>query len=181
MKDVTEKNFGVIIAFWLPGFLLLWALSYSWPEVATWLAKSSGTDAPTVGGFLYTTLASLAVGLLINAVRWAIVQEIVFYRITRLKRGNINYGNLKNKDVLTAFQGAIENNYRYYQYYSNAFVAIVGGFASYAAYGPKGPNLAAWVVVVGVALALLIASRNELKAFNERAESITLTGQEGTT
>jgi len=23
MKDITEKNFGVIIAFWLPGFLVL--------------------------------------------------------------------------------------------------------------------------------------------------------------
>jgi len=23
IKDITEKNFGVIIAFWLPGFLVL--------------------------------------------------------------------------------------------------------------------------------------------------------------
>jgi hypothetical protein len=51
MKDVNEKNFGVIIAFWLPGFLFLWGLSYSWPEVATWLAKSGSGDAPTVGDF----------------------------------------------------------------------------------------------------------------------------------
>src|SRR5438045_3076559 len=96
MKDVTEKNFGVIIAFWLPGFLFLWGLSYASPEVATWLAKSSGSE-PTVGGFLYATLASLAVGLLINAVRWLIVQEILIYRITCLRRVNINFGKLKEK------------------------------------------------------------------------------------
>src|SRR5438093_13534169 len=95
MKDVTEKNFGVVIAFWLPGFLLLWGLSYSWPEIATWLAKSSTNDAPTVGGFLYATLASLAGGLLINAVRWAIVQAILLYGPTGLSRPNINYGKLQ--------------------------------------------------------------------------------------
>jgi hypothetical protein len=97
MKDITEKNFGVIIAFWLPGFLFLWGLSYSWPLVATWLAKSNDTNAPTIGGFLYATLASLAVGLLINAVRWALVQEVLFHGITRLHRAAINYENLKTK------------------------------------------------------------------------------------
>lgn len=117
----TEKNFGVIIAFWIPGFLFLWGLSYSLPSVATSLATSNGSNAPTVGGFLYATLASLAVGLVINAVRWALVQEFLLYRVTRLRRVRINYGNLTNKNVLAAFNGAIENNYRYYQYYSNAW------------------------------------------------------------
>jgi hypothetical protein len=172
MKDVTEKNFGVIIAFWLPGFLLLWGLSYSWPEVATWLAKSSASDAPTVGGFLYATLASLAVGLVINAVRWAIVDHFLYW-ITRLRPGNINYGKLTDKDTLAAFQGAIENNYRYYQYYSNAFVAIVGALAFYVAYAPNRPSRLALAIAIGVALVLLSASRNELNKFNQRAEDIT--------
>jgi len=73
------------------------------------LAKSNDTNAPTIGGFLYATLASLAVGLLINAVRWALVQEVLFHGITRLHRAAINYENLKNKDVLSAFQAAVEN------------------------------------------------------------------------
>ena len=171
MKDVTEKNFGVIIAFWLPGFLFLWGLSYSWPQVATWLAKSSASDAPTVGGFLYATLASLAVGLLINAVRWAIVQEVLLYGITRLRRPNVNYGNLTKEGVLSAFQGAIEGNYRYYQYYANAFVALVAAFGAYVAHNE--PSWWAWSLVIVVALILLVASRNELNKFNERAEVIT--------
>ena len=32
MKDITDKNFGVIIAFLLPGFLFLWGLSFSVDE-----------------------------------------------------------------------------------------------------------------------------------------------------
>ena len=26
VKDITDKNFGVVIAFWLPGVILLWGL-----------------------------------------------------------------------------------------------------------------------------------------------------------
>lgn len=173
MKDIREKNFGVIIAFWLPGFLFLWGLSYSWPLVATWLAKSNDTNAPTIGGFLCATLASLAVGLLINAVRWAVVQKVLFHGITRLHRAAINYENLKNKDVLSAFQAAVENNYRYYEYYSNAFVAIVGAFVSYLLNQKESPSLTLLTVMGVVPLILIIASRNELQKFNERAEAIT--------
>jgi len=93
--------------------------------------------------------ASLAVGLLINAVRWALVQEVLFHGITRLHRAAINYENLKNKDVLSAFQAAVENNCRYYQYYSNAFVAIVGAFVSYLLNQKESPSLTL-LTVMGV-------------------------------
>jgi hypothetical protein len=71
MKDVTAKNFGVVIAFLLPGFILLWGLSFSSDLVSTWLAKSSSGSA-SVGGFLYSTIASLALGLIVSAARWAL-------------------------------------------------------------------------------------------------------------
>jgi hypothetical protein len=77
MKDVTGKNFGVIIAFLLPGFVLLWGLSYSSKPIADWLARSSGSDAATIGGFLYSTLASLALGLLVSATRWLLVDHFL--------------------------------------------------------------------------------------------------------
>lgn len=174
MKDITEKNFGVIIAFWLPGFLLLWGVSYSFPSIATWLAASSGSDAPTVGGFLYATLASLSVGLVINATRWVFVQEILLHGVTRLPRARINYAGLTDKNVLAAFNGAIENNFRYYQYYSNALVSIVLSLACYLTYGGGTRQSAAvWVLASVAAVILFIACRNELAAFNKRAEDIT--------
>jgi hypothetical protein len=48
VKDLTENNFGVIIAFLLPGFVLLYGLSYSSNDVALWLAKSSDRGVITV-------------------------------------------------------------------------------------------------------------------------------------
>jgi hypothetical protein len=59
MKEVTDKNFGVIIAFWLPGVILLLGLTYSYPELSAWLTKASGSEAATIGGFLYVTLACI--------------------------------------------------------------------------------------------------------------------------
>lgn len=173
MKNITEKHFGVIIAFLLPGFLFLWGLSYSSPQVATWLATSSGSNAPTVGGFLYATLASLAAGLIINAIRWAIVQELLLYGVTRLPRPIINYEKLTNKDVLAAFEGAIEGNYRYYQYYSNAFAAVVGAIAFYLWRGVGHHSWLVWAALVIVLVILFFASRNELKVFNQRGQAIT--------
>jgi hypothetical protein len=172
MKEVTEKNFGVIIAFWLPGFLFMWGLSYSLPSVAAWLATAKD-DAPTVGGFLYASLASLALGLVINAIRWALVQELLLYGVTRLARPRINFGNLTNKDVLAAFTGAIENNYRYYQYYANALVALIGAVTCYLRYGISPLSWIVWALVGTTAFILFLACRNELKAFNERATAIT--------
>jgi hypothetical protein len=115
-SDVIDNNFGVVIAFWLPGFLLLWGLAYSFPQVSALIPKPTEGDAPTVGGFLYVALASLAVGLIVSAIRWMIVDTLMHATGVRQPR-TIEYKQLKNQDVLNAFQAVVENHYRYYQYY----------------------------------------------------------------
>jgi hypothetical protein len=169
MKDISEKNFGVVIAFLLPGFLFLWGLSYSCDEVASWLAKSGGKDSPTIAGFLYSTLASLAVGLLISAVRWVLIDHI--HKYTGVRDPGMKFANLKDKDRLAGFTGAVENHYRYYQYYANTFVALVGAFAIYVVAG-KEPSAAIWATAIGIAVALFFGSRDALKKYYSRASKI---------
>jgi hypothetical protein len=67
MKDLSDKNFWPLITFCLPGFILLVALTYSFEEVKDWFAAASLKDGLSVGGFLYSTLASLSLGLLLSA------------------------------------------------------------------------------------------------------------------
>jgi hypothetical protein len=55
MKDINDKNFGVIIAFWLPGFILLWGLSLSFDEVAKWLAQPGKGEASIAGFLLWSS------------------------------------------------------------------------------------------------------------------------------
>jgi hypothetical protein len=171
MKDVTENNFGVIIAFLLPGFLFLWGLSFSNNDVATWLTNMSSKDAPQIGSFLYTTVASLALGLLIDAIRGAVIDEI-FYRFFNLEWPAINSSKLKNKDTLAAFNAAIQNHYRYYQYYANSVVAVAAAFAAYVIAG-KSLSAEIAIPIGALLLILLYVSYDELKSFNERAKEIT--------
>jgi hypothetical protein len=167
MKDVTEKNFGVIIAFLLPGSLLLWGLSYSSAEIAGWLAKSSAANAPTIGGFLYATVASLALGLLVSAFRYLIIDNFLRY-VTCLRYPDFDFTKLKDEDAYRVFQGALENHYRYYQYYSNTLVALIMAFSLYVMSAREWPRPVVWIVVIATALVLLLASRDSLKKYYER-------------
>lgn len=170
MKVVTEKNFGVIIAFLLPGFLFLWGLSHSSEEVAVWLSKSGEAREQTVGGFLYVALASLAFGLLISAVRWAIIDQI--HHLTGVKYPEMNFANLKDKDRYAAFIGTVENHYRYYQYYSNTLVAILSAFVTYLFFGKECPSIALCVITGGISAVLFLGSRDCLRKYYKRASAI---------
>ncbi|MBI3469442.1 MAG: hypothetical protein HY000_41095 [Planctomycetes bacterium] len=115
MKNVPVRNFGLLIAYVLPGFVALFGASYLSDTVAAWLGAS-----PT-GGLLYGLLASIAAGLAANAVRWAIVDSV--HHRTGLPPPAWDFSKLQDK--LAAFETLGEVHYRYYQFYGNAFVAIV--------------------------------------------------------
>jgi hypothetical protein len=173
MNEITERNFGVIIALLLPGFLLLWMLSLSdFGNADAWLKRFSD---PSVSGFLYVTLASLAVGLIISAVRWAIVDHVLdwAFRFFGKPLPKINFSKLRDPNSLAAFQGANENHYRYYQYYSNTLVAIVVGSLIYLARGKEAASYSIVGIDVVLALILLAASVDCLFKFHKRASEIT--------
>ena len=75
VKDVTNSNFGLLIANLVPGFAALIGVSYFSDTVRIWLG-SSPLNAPTLGGFLYVTVASVASGLTVSSVRFLLVDTI---------------------------------------------------------------------------------------------------------
>lgn len=99
----------------LPGFVLLYGLSFSSEDVSGWLQSSSANNSPTVGGFLYATLASLSLGLIVSAARWLVIDHVLWVLGTR--DPGLDFGKLKNKDTMVPFNEVIANHYRYYQYY----------------------------------------------------------------
>ena len=111
---LSNQNFGLIIAYLLPGFVTLWGVSYFSPMVAAWIVASH-QDAPTVAGFMYVTLASLAAGVTVSAVRWAIIDHL--HHATGIVPPAWKFANLEGK--LQGYLTLIENHYRYYQFYAN--------------------------------------------------------------
>ena len=88
------------------------------PSPAAWFAATP-ENAPTISGFLYLTVTSLAAGMTITAIRWAIVDQL--HAITGLRPPKLDFSRLATR--VDAFNLLIEIHYRHYQFYSNAWTA----------------------------------------------------------
>lgn len=118
--DSIEKNFGILIAFGLPGFLFLAGLPIETRPFTDQLCTPS--SSPTLGGFLYALPVSLGCGLILSGIRWIAIDGIM--HLSGLVQPKLNYSRLAPQ--LPAFTILVEHHYRYYQFYSNTLVAVLG-------------------------------------------------------
>lgn len=164
MGEVTTKNFGLLIAYILPGFTVLWAVSWYSPTVQTWLGTSIA-DAPTVGGFLYVTLGSVGAGLTVSALRWLLLDSL--HHRTGIPKPRWDFSRLDAK--LNAFDVLNEQHYRYYQFYGNMLVSLVLATALRGWYSIQSTSDGLMLVgIVGLGLLLFIGSRDTLGKYYRR-------------
>lgn len=123
MRDVTSQNFGLLIAYVLPGLLTLWAVGEVMPSVQTWLIAclSAGTEGGGISSLIGVLLASIAAGMTTSAIRWAIVDRV--HSWTGLRRPAWDDSRLH--DRLSGFEALVDNHYRHYQFYANMLVAML--------------------------------------------------------
>lgn len=166
MKDISNRNFGLLIAHVLPGFVALWGLQAVSPTVRFWMgAASSATDLPTVGGFLYVTLASIALGMTVGAIRWALIDGL--HHRTGLPRPT--WDDSKLQANLAAFDTIVENHYRYYQFYANSIVSLVIVYAAHRwANGFHETDGSLELGLLVLCLIFWFASRNTLNHYYSR-------------
>ena len=75
MSHVSNTNFGLLIAYLIPGFLgVLTVKPYS-AAPTSWMATSPGAS-PTVGGFLFVTVSAVFFGLLASTIRWLVLDPL---------------------------------------------------------------------------------------------------------
>lgn len=177
MRDLTNDNFGLLIAYLLPGFVVLWGASYHADAVRSWMA-STPSDAPTVGGFLFATLASTAAGLIASAVRWATIDRIL--RRFGLRQPAWNFELFA--DRLAAYEVLVAQHYRYYQFYANTLVALAWTYGCrFAALGPGGPQ--EFLVAAGFLLieaVLFAGSWDTLQKYYDRTGALLRAGADAT-
>ena len=113
MQDVSTKNFGLLIAYLIPGFATLWGVSYFSPVVRSWLG-STADSSPSVGGFLYVTLASVSAGLTVSTIRWLVIDSI--HHHTGIQQPNWDFSRLGQ--TVAAYDVLKEIHYRYFQFYA---------------------------------------------------------------
>jgi hypothetical protein len=170
MKDISDKNFGVLIAFALPGFIFLWGLSFS-NDLGPLTASLLKNNDSSIGGFLTITFASVSAGMILSAVRWLLFDRLLLRGVASGLR-EINVEKLTDT-TFPIFQGIVENHYRYYQYYSNTFIAVGLAFLSFIFWGKAYPGIPIVVSVLLLCAVLFLASRDSLLKYSERARKIT--------
>ena len=167
--SLSNENFGLVIAYVLPGFVALWGVSYFSPTVESWIMASQ-QGAPSVAGFMYVTVASLAAGLTVSAIRWAIIDNI--HHLTGVVPPAWNFVNLDDK--LQGFLTLNENHYRHYQFYSNMFISAGFTYLAWLVWNGKGLKAVGWANLYFVALeiVLFVTSRDTLAKYYSRVSQL---------
>jgi hypothetical protein len=168
MHPVSHSTFGPLIAYLVPGATVLAGLGFVSPAARAWFAvPPDGT--PTIGGFLYLTLAALAAGMTVSAVRWALVDTL--HAKTGLPVPAFNFANLGRN--VEAFALLIRIHYEHYQFYANMLVATAVAYACYRVHlgGVLSPGRAdlAFVLLEAVFFAM---SRDTLRKYYTRGSQL---------
>ncbi|MEZ5941102.1 MAG: hypothetical protein R3C18_06905 [Planctomycetaceae bacterium] len=165
MKSIQNQNFGLVIAYLLPGLITLWGISFHALVVANWFG-SPGADAPTVGGFLYVTLGSLSAGMTLSTLRWLVIDRV--HHWTGIRQPPWDFSRLS--DRTEAFQTLIEIHYRYYQFYANCCVSIPTGAVLH--WSAVGFHVGEFVGAVALTVLFFVASRDTLQKYYLRVEGL---------
>lgn len=166
LRDVKhDTDFGLLISYILPGFIVLLGLAHHYPILQTWIGHTSA-NSPSLGGFLYLTVASIFVGLSTSTLRWLVLDSI--HTATGIKAPRWNFSKLAQRE--SGYQLLIDIHYRYYQFYGNSiFGILIFGFARWSAVG-----LVWWELLLSAAIVALFfaGSRDTLRKYFERVDQL---------
>jgi len=169
MTEVSARNFGLLIAYLIPGFITVLSLAGTIPSFASWLATSADAS-PTVGGVLYITLASLAAGMVVSCTRFVVIDG--FHHLTGISPPRLDFSQLQPN--LAAFGLLVEFHYRYYQFCSNTLVAVALSYGIRLSGGCSWCGPIGWVDFgfVFVEVVLFAASRDTLRKYYVRVAEV---------
>lgn len=168
LESVTKSNFGPLIAYLVPGVTALWGLQPHFTMVAVLFAPASGAN-PTVGGFLYLTLAAIAMGMTVSAIRWVIVDRLL--RLTGIVPPQFNFARLGEN--VAAYEVLNHIHYQHYLFYANMLLACAVAYLGQRFSLPSSSHLGlADAVFLVLELVFFITSRDTLQKYYQRVTSL---------
>jgi hypothetical protein len=164
MTGTSNWQFGLIVAYVLPGFIGLAGLAPLLPAVAGWLRPTS-QGSLDLGAPVYAILAATATGLVLSNFRWLLLDQVLYW--TGVQRPTWNDTQLAS--VLGAFDYLVQNHYRYYEFSGNTLIALLWAYGMNRIEGTV-PFLGP-ATDLGMAIILLVlfaASRDALSKYYTR-------------
>ena len=166
MFDSLNRNFGLLIAFVLPGLVFILGHHYlDDPGVLQWPVQEDKLEQ--VGSFLIVLLAATAVGIILSAVRWLVLDNL--HHVTGVPAPLLDFHKLEQKQA--SFMLVVENNYRYYLFYGNTLMAMLFfGWTSLS--GDELPSATGILRWTALCVVLYFASRDSLRRYYTRSRLI---------
>jgi hypothetical protein len=118
MEGISKnRQFGVLIAYLLPGFIALAGMAPLFPVVSRWLHPVE----PGFGPPLYALLAATAIGQILSCFRWLFIDQ--FHRLMGVQRPEWDDSLLD--DRLNGFDYLVQSHFRYYEFCGNTLLAVL--------------------------------------------------------
>lgn len=175
--DAPNQNFGLIIAYLVPGFVGLAGATPLFPAVGQWLRPVDQGDLG-FGPPVYALLAAIAVGVIVACFRWILLDQ--FHHWTGLRRPEWDARRLPEARPGVDF--LVQANWRYYEATGNMLIALCWAYGvarvtdTLPALG-TGTDLGMLVLT----LVLLAASRDALaRYFNGTGRLLGRAAEKGT-
>jgi len=168
MSSPSPSQFGLILAYLIPGFVGLAGAAPLFPIISQWL-KPVPDGVLGFGPTVYTLLAALTTSQIINCFRWLILDHI--HSWTGIRAQSSNFGDLRNG--VEGFDYLVQNHYRYYQFAGNMLLAVTWSYGvnrylkTLPSLGP-GTDLGMAILVV----VLFAASRDALWKYYHRTHAL---------
>ncbi len=136
-------DFGLLIAYFVPGALALIGLTY-FSATAREIVKALTGHDRSPGGFLVATVVALVLGMSISILRAGTVDVSFGYQVPGfappIEPQGIRYENLTSEGRLAAYLEAKASDKRPYQFYGNTLLALVLVATGILLGGPYKPN-----------------------------------------
>ena len=195
-------DFDVIIAYLIPGLIVLGALSLHGPQVGSQFSRVAAGERAFPALFTLA-LAALVAGMMISIIRFTTVDlsfkspwpregsmgELWFAEEARwkgLEPPVLNYGALADAGRLESFQEATRNELRPHQFYGNTLLAIIVYSISGVVASIRRPResiarlfarIGLWILAMVIATLLLYpASRAAYYRFNKAIDDLGASG-----
>jgi hypothetical protein len=120
LKELSSESFGLIIAYLLPGLVGLFSLSL-WSYTVRRALEVFLTAQANFNLLLLVILAALAIGLLVTALRWLLLERL-FSRANQLTPSE--FASLGSGEKFVAFVAAVDAHYRYHQFFGGMAIVI---------------------------------------------------------
>ncbi|HAI14174.1 MAG TPA: hypothetical protein DCM28_20885 [Phycisphaerales bacterium] len=170
MSESISELFGIIIAYIVPGFIVLLALGQIHPDIGYMMQPDGKTEIAGLLYFFYGLIAMIGLGVMISGLRWMTIDQI--NALTGIKRPAVNHAALIGREE--HLDTIKDGFYRYYQFYSNCIVSLIIGDAVLRCFAINTDmTITTELVLLGICVVLWICQRDTLKKYHHGILTLT--------